>query len=114
MPKMTEEQRLRRAAIRARREALAAEEDELRLEQRRQQWIDQGALTRAELEAGEPCRGCRGPIFDGLGSWPAMMHMTEDERRDYDQAATLYRDRHGGCRSHRWSMSQHHRLNLGT
>lgn len=44
MPKMTEEQRQRRAAMRARREALAAEEDELRLEQRRQQWIDQGAI----------------------------------------------------------------------
>jgi hypothetical protein len=100
--------------MRARREALAAEEDELRLEQRRQQWIDQGAyLTRAELEAGEPCRGCGGPILDGLGNWPAMMHMTADERRDYDLAETLYRERHGACHSHRWSMSGHRASHCG-
>lgn len=114
MPKMTEEQRQQRALVRARREALAAEEDDRRLEQRQQQWMEQGAyLTVAEIEAGEPCRGCGEPLLDGLGNWPALLHMTPAQRRDYDDADASFRERHSGCRAHRWSMSGNRTAHCG-
>lgn len=59
MAQMTSEQREHRALLRARRAAEAAEEDDRRLEERRQQWQrDSAYMSRAELEAGELCRGC--------------------------------------------------------
>lgn len=113
MPKMTEEQRQQRALARARREALAAEEDDRRLEKRRQQWIEQGTyLTVAEI-AGEPCRGCGEPLLDGLGDWPAPLHMTPAQRRNCDDADASFRERHSGCRAHRWSMSANRTAHCG-
>jgi hypothetical protein len=79
VPKMSEEDRQRAVLARARKVALAAEEEDLRLEQRRQHWVRDGIyLSWAELEAGEPCRGCGQPILDDLvrqpplASWPGV------------------------------------------
>jgi hypothetical protein len=111
---MTEEQRQRRALMLARSGALAAEEDDCRYELRRQQWRSERAyLSRAELEAGEPCRGCGEPLLDGLGSWPPLMQLTSAEQGDHDRAEGLYRQRHGECRSHRWSISGHRATHCG-
>jgi hypothetical protein len=114
VPKMTEEQRQHRALMRARREALAAEEDDRRLEQRRQQWCnDSTYLSRTEMEAGEPCRGCGEPLLDGLGNWPPLMQMTPAQQSEYEQADVLFRERHRECRSHRWSMNGHRATHCG-
>jgi DNA repair exonuclease SbcCD ATPase subunit len=68
MARMTGEQREQRALSQARRVAEAAEEADRRWEERRQQWLREGAyLSWAEMEAGEPCRGCGQPLLDGAG-----------------------------------------------
>jgi hypothetical protein len=78
----------------ARREALAAEEYDRRLEDRRQQWYRDGAyLTWAELEAGEPCRGCGQPLLDGLGNWGPLNGLTPERRAEYDREEALFRER---------------------
>jgi hypothetical protein len=111
---MTSEQRDHRALLRARREALAAEEDDRRHEERRQQWHREGAyLSRAELEAGEPCRGCGQPLLDGLGNWYPLNRLTTEQRAEYDRAEALFRERHGTCRSHRWGLSGHRATHCG-
>lgn len=104
MAQMTSEQREHRALLRARRAAEAAEEDDRRLEERRQQWQRDGAyMSRAELEAGEPCRGCGQPLLDGLGDWYPLNQLTPGQGAEYDQVDALFRERHRDCRSHRWS-----------
>lgn len=114
MARMTGEQREHRALVRARREALAAEEEDRRLEEQRQQWHRDGAyLSRAEVEAGEPCRGCGQPLLDGLGDWPPLNRLTPQQRAEYDRAEALFRERHGACRSHRWSLSGHRATHCG-
>lgn len=114
MARMTDEQREHRALVRARREALAAEEEDRRLEEQRQQWHRDGAyLSRAEVEAGEPCRGCGQPLLDGLGDWPPLNRLTPQQRAEYDRAEALFRERHGACRSHRWSLSGHRATHCG-
>jgi hypothetical protein len=111
---MTEEQRQRRALMRARSEALAAEQDDRRYELRRQEWRRDGAyLSRAELEAGESCRGCGESLLDRLGSWPPLMQLTSAEKGDHDRTEAFYRQRHGECRSHRWSISGHRATHCG-
>jgi hypothetical protein len=106
MAKLTEEQRQQRALKRARREALEAEEDDRRNEEQRQRWKRDGAyLSREEFEAGVPCRGCGKPLIDGLGSWTPLMHMTPEERSEYDEAGVSFKEQHGECRAPRWSMS---------
>jgi hypothetical protein len=110
----TSEQREHRALLRARRAAEAAEEDDRRLEERRQQWQRDGAyMSRAELEAGEPCRGCGRPLLDGLGDWYPLNQLTPGQRAEYDQADALFRERHRDCRSHRWNLSGHRATHCG-
>lgn len=105
MPKLTEEQRRRRALARARREALEAEKDHRRHEERRELWQrERMYLSREEAAAGQPCRACGEPVIDGLGSWPALLHMTEQERREYDAADERFRATHSDCRAVRWSI----------
>lgn len=71
MMNVTAEQREQKALLQVHRAAQAAEEEDRRLAERQQQWQREGAyLTRAEMEAGEPCRGCGQPLLDGLGDWP--------------------------------------------
>jgi hypothetical protein len=105
---MTDEQREQRALLRARRAAQAAEEEDRRTEERRQQWLREGTyMSLAEIEAGEPCRGCGQPLLDGQGGWPPLLKLTPEQRAEYDQEDTAFRERHADCRAGRWSMSGH-------
>ncbi|MGJ5754347.1 hypothetical protein FB563_2514 [Streptomyces puniciscabiei] len=106
MGKLTEEQRQQRARAGARRKALQAEEDDRRQEEKREQWQREGMyLSREELIAGHPCRGCGEPILDGLGDRPPLLRMTSEERAEYDAEEARYKERHGECRAHRWTVS---------
>ena len=105
MPKLTEEQRQRRALARARREALQAEEDDLRRELRREQWRREGTyLSYEEYVAGVPCRGCGEPLSDGLGSrWPTNK-LTDQERAECEAYEARFRERHAECRAGSWGI----------
>ncbi|QJS10799.1 hypothetical protein HKX69_15900 [Streptomyces argyrophyllae] len=106
MGKLTEEQRQQRARAGARRKALQAEEDDRHQEEKREQWQREGMyLSREELIAGHPCRGCGEPILDGLGNRPPLLRMTSEERAEYDAEEARYKERHGECRAHRWTVS---------
>ncbi|MFJ2844892.1 hypothetical protein ACIPD2_25100 [Streptomyces griseofuscus] len=106
MAKLTEEQREQRAAARARQKALAAEEEDRRDNERRERWAQEGMrLTWEEFEAGEPCRGCGKPMYDRLGDWPPLLKLTEEERREYKAAETLFKEQHPNCGSTRWGIS---------
>jgi hypothetical protein len=108
MARMTDEQREQKALLRARRAAEAAEEADRRTEERRQQWQREGTyMSWAEIEAGEPCRGCGQPLLDGMGSWPPLLQLTPEQRAEYDREDAAFRERHAGCRAGRWSMSGH-------
>ncbi|WP_423833653.1 hypothetical protein [Streptomyces manipurensis] len=103
MAKLTEEQKAKRAAARARREALAAEEKDRRDTERREAWAREGTrLTWDEYNVGVPCRGCGEPMYDGLGSWPGLMYLTEEEKRDYEAMEARFRQLHPDCKSGRW------------
>jgi hypothetical protein len=91
-----------RALKRARARAEQAEQDARRMRDQRRRWHEEGTpLTRAEFEAGVPCRGCGEPWLDGLGHWPALLDMTPEQRADHDREEARWRARHGGCRAHR-------------
>jgi hypothetical protein len=114
MTKLTLEQREQRALARARRTAIAAEEEDRRLAERRERWRRDGSyLTLAELEAGEHCRGCGLPILDGRGDWPCLNQLTPAQRPEYEQANAAFRERHRDCRSHRWNLSGHRTAHCG-
>lgn len=103
MAKLTDEQKAKRAAARARREALAAEEEDRRDTERREAWAREGTrLSWDEYKAGVPCRGCGEPMYDGLGSWPGLMYLTEEEKRDYEVMEERFRELHPDCKSGRW------------
>jgi hypothetical protein len=100
--RLTEAQRQQRARARARSEALQAEEDDQRTEEKREQWEREGTyLSREEFKAGHPCRGCGEPILDGLGDQPPLLRMTPEERAEHDAAEARYKERHGECRAGR-------------
>jgi hypothetical protein len=108
MAQMTDQRREHRALLRARRLATTAEEEDRRVQERRQQWQRDGIyMSRAEIEAGEPCRGCGEPLVDGTGGWPPLLQLTPEQRAGYDQADAAFRERHAGCRAGRWSLSGH-------
>ena len=84
------------------------------MEEQRQQWQQEGAyLSLVELEAGEPCRGCGQSLLDGLGGWAPLNQLTPEQRGEYDRAEKLFRERHGDCRSHRWSLRGHRATHCG-
>lgn len=95
-----------RALKRARARAEQAERDARRLRDQRRRWQEEGThLTRAEFEAGVPCRGCGEPWLDGLGDWPALLDMTPEQRADHAREEARYLARHGDCRAHRESVA---------
>lgn len=105
MPKMSEEQRQRRALARARDQALAAEERDRRSRELTRQWQREGTyLSWEEFQAGEPCRACGQPWLDGLGAWPYSVNMTEEEKAAYEQADEAFRQRHRHCDSGRCTV----------
>jgi hypothetical protein len=94
-----------RALKRARARAEQAERDARRMRDQRRRWEEEGTrLTRAEFEAGVPCRGCGEAWLDGLGSWPPLLKMTPEQRADHDREEERYLARHGECRAHRESV----------
>lgn len=105
MGKLTEEQRQKRARARARREALQAEEDDRRRQEKREEWEREGTyLSRDEFEAGHPCRGCSEPILDRRGDNPPLLRMTPEEKAEHDAEDARYKERHGECRAVRWTV----------
>ena len=102
---LTEEQKQSHAETRQRNEASRAEADALRHEAKRREWHEREMfLTRDQAAAGEPCRACGLPVIDGLGSWPALMHLTEQEHADHDAAEAKFKQLHPDCHAHRWNM----------
>ena len=94
-----------RALKRARARAEQAERDARRMRDQRRRWQEEGTrLTRAEFEAGVPCRGCGEPWLDGLGAWPTLLDMTPEQRIEYDRDDARYLACHGDCRAHRESV----------
>lgn len=106
MAKLTDEQKVQRAATRRRKEANAAEAEHERREAKQREWRETGAyLTREELEAGEACRGCGLPVLDRLGDWPWPTDRTPEEQAAYEAAEADFRERHPECSAARWSLS---------
>jgi hypothetical protein len=105
MAKLTDEEKARRALNRRRKAALQAEERAIREEEKRREWEANGAyLSWDELKDGVPCRGCGLPVVDGLGNWPALLKMTDEQRAEYEAAERDFKERHADCHSHRWSV----------
>ncbi|MEZ0064313.1 hypothetical protein ABIA32_000291 [Streptacidiphilus sp. MAP12-20] len=105
MAKLTEEQRLQRAAKRALRAALDAEAEDQRKRERRDLWQREGmCLSWEEYVAGEPCRGCGEPVSDGLGNWWPTLKLSEPERLEYEEAQRAFRERHSECNSAQWGI----------
>lgn len=103
--KLSDEEKVLRAAQRRRTEALLAEQDAIRFEQRRREWATNGTcLTLEEARAGVACRGCGLPINDRLGITVPPIKMTAEQRADYDAAEVEYLARHADCHAHRWGI----------
>ena len=106
MAKLSEEEKARRAMNRRRHAALLAEEEDVRQTRKRQEWVANGSyLSREELEARVPCRGCGQPIIDGLGGWPPLMELDDEQKRDYEAAEAAFKSRHPDCHASRWGMA---------
>ncbi|MFE5501329.1 hypothetical protein ACFQ73_02105 [Amycolatopsis japonica] len=105
MAKLSEEEKARRALRKRRQEALRAEQDAVRVEEKRREWDANGTrLTWDKYVAGVACRGCGLPASDGLGSRVPPLYMSAQEREDHAAADVEYQRRHGDCHAHRWSV----------
>jgi hypothetical protein len=83
-----------------------AEEEAARQTRKRREWLANGTyLSRGELEARVPCRGCGQSIIDGLGKWPPLMKLDDEQKRDYETADAAFKSRHLECHASRWSMA---------
>lgn len=59
------------------------------------------------LSAPDPrpaSRRCGMPVIDGLGSWPPLLKMDDQQRQEHEAADADYRSRHVACGSRRWSV----------
>lgn len=102
---LTEEQKQAGAEARQLAAALKDETQAHRRVAKQREWHEKDMyLTRDQAAAGEPCRGCGLPVIDNLGSWPPLMHLTDDQRRDHDASEARFREQHQDCHAHRWSM----------
>ena len=106
MAKLSEEEKARRATDRRRHSAVLAEGEAARQTRKRREWLANGTyLSREELEARVPCRGCGKSIIDGLGEWPPLMKLNDEQKRDYEAADAAFKSRHPECHASRWSMA---------
>ncbi|MEV7874189.1 hypothetical protein [Microbacterium sp. NPDC089188] len=106
MPKLTKGQKAARAAKRHMTNALKEEVRAHRDEAKRREWRKKGmCLTREQAAAGERCRGCGLPFIDNLGSWPATMYLTPEQKIEHDADRATYKEMHPNCEAHRWSVS---------
>ena len=114
MAKLTEEQKAAQALTRKRNEAVRAEEEHARQQAKERDWEERGLrLTYEELVAREPCRGCGEAILDGLEPFPGTMYLSPEQKVEYDAREAAYKERHGECRAHRWSMGGSRQLHCG-
>jgi hypothetical protein len=114
MARLSTEEKDRRTQARRLKEALAAEAEAVRRDDRRRVWDERKMyLTRDEAMSGAPCRGCGLPVIDGRGSWPALLHLTQTQRVEYETADAAYKDKHARCRAHRWSMDGSRAIHCG-
>lgn len=105
MAKLTEDQKAAPALTRKRNEAVRAEGEHARQQAKKRDWEEQRLrLTYEELVAREPCRGCGEAILDGLEPFPGTMYLTPEQKVEYEAREAAYKERHGECRAHRWSM----------
>jgi len=106
MAKLSDEEKARRATDRRRHGAVLAEDEAARQTRKRRQWLANGTyLSRGELEARVPCRGCGQSIIDGLGEWLPLMKLDDEQRGDYEAADAAFKSRHLECHASRWSMA---------
>jgi hypothetical protein len=111
---LTEEQKQSRAEARRLTAALKEEAQAHRREAKQREWHEKDMyLTCDQAAAGEACRGCGLPVIDNLGSWPPLMHLTEDQRLDHDAAEARFRELHPCCHAHRWSMEGSRAMHCG-
>lgn len=64
-------------------------------------------LTWEQYLAGEPCRGCGRPMGDATlwsGSGKGLIHLSEEERAQYDSEEQPFKVRHADCHAHRWTV----------
>ena len=64
-------------------------------------------LTWEQYLAGEPCRGCGRPMRDATlwsGSGKGLIHLSEEERAQYDSEEQHFKVRHADCHTHRWTL----------
>jgi hypothetical protein len=64
-------------------------------------------LTWEQYLAGEPCRGCGRPMEDATlwsGSGKGLIHLSEEERVQYDSEEQHFKVRHADCNAHRWTV----------
>jgi len=110
MARMTEAEGVQRisdrAAARARKDALNAEDGHRRAQAQRALWVREDMyLTREQVAGGERCRGCGLVVNDGRGSWGGTMHLSPEEKAEYDADDAAWRERHGECHAGRWSLA---------
>src|SRR6267378_5406389 len=64
-------------------------------------------LSWEQYLAGEPCRGCGRPMTDATlwsGSGKGLIHLSEEERAQYDSEEQHFKVRHADCDAHRWTV----------
>jgi len=69
-------------------------------------------LTWEQYLAGEPCRGCGRPMGDATlwsGSGKGLIHLTEEERAQYDSEEQHFEGRHADCHTHPGGLLRGHR-----
>lgn len=102
---VTEEQKQVRAEVRQMNEALRDGADVLRHEAKRRKWHERWMfMIRDQTAACEPSRSWGLPVIDGVGSWPPVIHPSEEERVEHDAAEAMFNLLHPDCHAQRWGM----------
>lgn len=64
-------------------------------------------LTWNEFKARKSCPGCGRPVQDRQqwsGDGKGLIHLTPQERAQYDAEEARYRKRHADCHAHQWTI----------
>ena len=64
-------------------------------------------LTWEQYVSGEPCRGCGRPVRDATGwsgTGKGLLHLSEEERAQYESEEEQFKVRHADCHGHRWTV----------
>ena len=66
-------------------------------------WIDDDRLTRDEINAGAPCRGCGRPFFGGPDR-VALLHESPEQRIAREAEDAAFRALHPDCHAGGWTL----------